>query len=190
MRSGGMPAGSSCALRLDPFALPVQFSASDATADECVRHVELHRERVVVRRAVRGMLMAFNLPVSAFAGVAIRMMPGEGDSEAAVAIVLEHKDPSLALPLFVAADTDDVMAQWHAWSQVLGLPLLVTEEDGTLREPFARLGQVRVERPRPRRRRCSALKRRRPAMLLRRRAGKITGATPVHRAEREIIARN
>ena len=31
--SGGMPAGSSRALRLDPHALPVKFSASDARAD-------------------------------------------------------------------------------------------------------------------------------------------------------------
>ena len=52
MRSGGCPAGSSRALRLDPFALPVRFAASDAAADERVRHVELHRERVVVRRSL------------------------------------------------------------------------------------------------------------------------------------------
>jgi len=48
-----MPAGSSRALRLDPAALPVSFAASDARADERLRHIELGRERVVVRRAVR-----------------------------------------------------------------------------------------------------------------------------------------
>jgi hypothetical protein len=66
----------------------------------------------------------------------------------------------------------------------------VAELDGALREPFARLGQVLVERPRPRRRRRSMLKRRRPVMSFRRKAGRITDATPVHRGEREIIARN
>jgi hypothetical protein len=40
MRSGGMPAGSSRALRLDPFSLPARFAAIDAAADERVRHVE------------------------------------------------------------------------------------------------------------------------------------------------------
>jgi hypothetical protein len=34
------------------------------------------------------------------------------------------------------------------------------------------------------------LKKRRPSILMRRGFGKITRATPVHRGEREIIARN
>ena len=37
MRSGGCSAGSSCVQRLDPFALPVRFAASDAAADERVQ---------------------------------------------------------------------------------------------------------------------------------------------------------
>src|ERR1035437_1859634 len=189
MRSGGMPAGSSRALRLDPFSLPARFAAIDAVADERVRHVELYRERVVVRRSLRGMRMALNMPVSAFAGVAIRVVPGEGGAQCTVTIVLEHKDPSLALPLFVSAETADAFAEWRSWGRVLGLPLLVADDDGALREPFARMGGVRIEHPRPRRRRHSALKRRRPAMPLRRGVGKITAATPVHREEREIIAR-
>ena len=78
MRSGGCPAGSGRALRLDPFCLPARFAANDAAADERVRHVELYRERVVVRRSLRGMRMALNMPVSAFAGVAIRLTAGEG----------------------------------------------------------------------------------------------------------------
>ena len=190
MRSGGCPAGSGRALRLDPFALPLSFAASDAAADERVRHVELYRERVVVRRSLRGMRMALNMPVSAFAGVAIRLSPGADGGEATVSVVLEHKDPSLALPLFISAEADDAFAQWRTWGTVLGLPLLVAEDDGALREPFARIGQLRIERVRPRRRRHNAIKRRRPSMLLRRKAGKLTDATPVHRDEREIIARN
>ena len=189
MRSGGLPAGSSRALRLDPFSLPARFAATDAAADERVRHVELYRERVVVRRSLAGMRMALNMPVSAFAGVAIRLIAGEGEVEPTVAVALEHKDPSLTLPLFVSAETDEAFAEWRAWANVLGLPMLV-EDDGALREPFARMGGVRIERPRPRRRRRSALKRRRPSMPLRRQPGKLTDTTPVHRGEREIIARN
>jgi len=188
MRSGGLPAGSGRALRLDPFALPAQFAASDATADGRVRHVELHRERVVVRRSLAGMPMALNLPVSAFAGVAIRLLPG-GD-ETHIAVILEHKDPALAVPLYVSADADEGLVQWRVWGNVLGLPLLIADADGALREPFARLGQLRIERPRPRRRRRSCLRKRRPSILMRRKAGKITAATPVYRGAREIIARN
>ncbi len=190
MRDGGCPAGSSRALRLDPFSLPLSFAANDAAADERVRHVELTRERVVVRRSLAGMRMALNMPVSAFAGVAIRLNPAEGEAQATVSVVLEHKDPSLRLAVFVSAEADDAFAQWRAWGSVLGLPLLVAEEDGVLREPFARLGQVRIERVRARRRRHNAIKRRRPSMPLRRKAGKLSEATPIHRGEREIIARN
>ena len=189
MRNGGCPAGSGRALRLDPFSLPVRFEASDAAADERVRTVELTRERVVVRRSLAGMRMALNLPVSAFAGVALRLTAGEGGAQGTVAVVLEHKDPALALPLFVSEEADEALAEWRCWGNVLGLPLLV-EEDGALREPFARMGGVRLERVRPRRRRRSALKRRRPSMPLRRGVTRLTDATPVHRGEREIIARN
>jgi Family of unknown function (DUF6101) len=188
MRSGGMPAGSSRALRLDPFSLPARFAATDAAADERVRHVELTRERVVVRRSISGMRMALNMPVSAFAGVALRVQMGEG--EATAAVVLEHKDPSLSLPLFESGEAGEAFAEWRAWGNVLGLPLLVAEDDGVLREPFGRMGRVRVNAVRPRRRRRSALRRRRPSMPLRRKAGKIDKATPVYRGEREIIARN
>jgi hypothetical protein len=189
MRSGGSTAGSGRALRLDPFCLPARFAAKDAAADERVRYVELYRERVVVRRSLRGMRMALNMPVSAFAGVAIRLMAGEDGQPGTVSVVLEHIDPSLALPLFVSIEADDAFAEWRTWGNVLGVPLLV-EDDGELREPFARMGSVRIERVRARRRRHNAIKRRRPAMPLRRKAGKLTDATPVHCGEREIIARD
>jgi hypothetical protein len=189
MRSGGYSAGSGSALLLDPFCLPARYAAIDAAADERVRHVELYRERVVVRRSLGGMRMALNMPLSAFAGVAIRMSSGEGSVAATVSVILEHKDPSLALPLFVSAEAGDAAAQWRIWAKVLGLPMLV-EDDGQLREPFARMGGVRIERARARRRRRNAIKRRRPTMPLRRPMGKLTAATPVYRGEREIIARN
>ncbi len=40
-----------------------------------VRDVELHRERVVVRRRVRGIPMTLNLPMADFLGVALRVIP-------------------------------------------------------------------------------------------------------------------
>jgi len=186
MRSGGYPAGSGRGTRLDPFCLPVRFAARDEAADERIRYVELTRDRVVVRRSLGGMRMALNMPVSAFRGVAIRVAL-EGEAE--VIVELAHKDPGLALPLFVSAEADDAFAEWRSWARVLGLPLLV-EEEGAYREPFARIGQLRIDDPRPRRRRRSMLKRRRSSMVLRRCVGRIGAATPVHCGEREIIARN
>src|SRR6478672_5791307 len=94
MRNGGC-AGSGRALRLDPFGLPVRFSASDAAADGRVRDVELHRERVVLRRSLRGMRVALNMPVTAFDGISLRLVPGEDGAQDILAVVLEHSDPSL-----------------------------------------------------------------------------------------------
>jgi hypothetical protein len=177
-------------LRPDPFTLPVRFETADGTADECRRIVDLHRERVVVRRSVRGIRMALNMPVAAFRGVAVRLI-GDGDTvPVAIAVVLEHRDPDLSLPLFAAAECDDILAEWQSWGRVLGLPLLVADGDGTLREPFPRLGALRVEAPACRRRRRTAIARRRPTRLLRRRPAALAGMPEVHRGEREIIARN
>jgi hypothetical protein len=185
-----MPAGSSRGLRLDPAALPVSFAASDARADERLRHIELGRERVVVRRAVRGIYMRVSLKVAEFLGVAIRIIPPDESSPGAVAVFLEHRDQSLSVPLFVAADGDaDVTAEWQRWARVLGLPLLIPDGEG-FREPFERIGAVRVDAPTPRRRSRSILWRRRPSILRRRKPGRAPSEPRVHRGEREIIARN
>jgi hypothetical protein len=177
--------------KLDPFSLPVRFTAPDEAADERLRVVDLHRERVVLRRSVRGVRMALNLPVAAFRGVAIRMVFADAETApTSIAVVLEHGDPALSLPLFSANECDDIVAEWQSWGRVLGLPLLIAETDGSLREPFARVGALRVQAPTWRRRRRSAIARRRPSRLLRRRAGLLSATPVVHRDEHEIIARN
>ncbi|MGY0571367.1 DUF6101 family protein [Bradyrhizobium sp. RDM12] len=164
---GANPAGSSRNLRLDPLSLPVRFDAHDPRADGYTRQIELHRERVVLRRAVRGMQMAINVRVSDFTGVALR-----GDDEAQT-LVLVHRDPSLSVPLLVSADGDDLAEAWAIWSEIFALPQL----DEGAREPA------------PRRRRRNAIRDRRPKFLMRRRTV-MTRELPVHREEREIIARN
>lgn len=188
--SGATPAGSSRTLRLDPFALPVSFRATDAGADERVRLVELHRERVVMRREVAGIRMAVSLPVSMFLGVAIRVIPPDPSADGAIAVVLEHRDPALSIPLFIAPDGTDALADWQLWGRVLRLPLLVYDDDGICREPFARIGLVRIAKAQPRRRRQSAMRARRPRILMRRKSGRLGERPTVHRGEREIIARN
>ena len=188
MRSGGCPAGSSRVQRLDPFSLPVRFAASDAAADERVRDIELHRERVVVRRSVAGVRMAVNLPLSAFSGVGLEVRTNEAGAHCAV--VLAHKDPGLVLPLFLSREADDAMDEWRRWAAALGLPLLLHDEETGWRDAVARMGRVRISQTRPRRRRRNALKQRRPSLLMYRKPGKLDVATPVVRGEHEIIARN
>jgi hypothetical protein len=94
-----------------------------------VRFIEIHRKRVVMRRSLAGMRMAISLPVSCFLGVALRIIPPDSASEGAVAIVLEHRDAALAIPLFAAPDGKEAVAEWRAWGRVLGLPLLVADAD-------------------------------------------------------------
>jgi hypothetical protein len=183
-------AGSGRPARLDPLALPVRFTASDAVADEAVRHVELHRERVILRRAVQGMRIALNVPVQAFLGVAIRLTPEQNGAPAGIGVFLEHRDPALSIELYSAQNSDDVVAEWQLWSRVLGVPCLVAGSDGVLASPFPMLGAVRFKAPAQRRRRRSAVSKRRPRFLARRRQGVTRNSPLIHQNEREIIARN
>jgi hypothetical protein len=166
--SGINPAGSSRVLRLDPLSLPVSFAAHDVRADGGVRQIELHRERVVLRRAIRGMRMAVNVRVSDFLGVALRRV------DDVQMLVLVHRDPSLTIPLHVGEDEDEIATHWRMWSELFSLPQLQDESH----EPAAR------------RRRRNAIRARRPKFLMRRRIGALLNGASIFRGEREIIARN
>jgi len=155
-------------MRLDPLSLPVSFHAHDARADGFVRQVELHRERVVLHRAVRGMRMSVKLRVSDFLGISVRSIR---DGEM---LVLAHRDPSLNIPLCIASDADELASAWQLWSDVFALPML---KDNS-REPTQR------------RRRRNVIRTRRPKFLLRRRIGGLLDGAKNYRGEREIIARS
>jgi hypothetical protein len=167
--SGINPAGSGRALRLDPLSLPVSFQAHDTRADGGVRRVELHRERVVLHRAVHGMQMAIKVRVSDFLGVALR---GIDDAQM---LVLVHRDPSLTIPLCVSADREELSAAWQMWSEIFALPQLPEDK---AREPASR------------RRRHNAIRARRPKFLVRRRGGDLLNPAGTYQGEREIIARD
>jgi hypothetical protein len=167
--SGINPGGSSRALRLDPLSLPVRFDAHDSRADGGVRQIELHRERVVLRRAVYGMRMAVNVRVRDFLGIALR---GIGDAKM---LVLVHRDPSLTIPLGVSSGRDEIAATWGMWSEIFALP---------------QLPEVKAREPAPRRRRHNAIRARRPKFLVRRRVGNLLNPANIHQGEREIIARD
>jgi hypothetical protein len=167
--SGINPAGSSRALRLDPLSLPVSFDADDARADGGVRQIELHRERVVLRRALHGMQMAVNVRVSDFLGVALR---GIDDVQM---LVLVHRDPSLSIPLGASSDRDEIVAAWQMWSDIFALP---------------QLPEDKASEPAQRRRRHNAIRSRRPKFLVRRRGGDLLNPANLHQGEHEIIARD
>jgi len=185
-----LPAGSSRNARLDPRTLPIRFSAEDASADGRMRTIELDRHRVLLSRTVHGVHMRLNLPLAAFLGVAVRLLPASGQRDEAIAIVLEHRDASLSVPLHLADETDHVIADWQLWAKTLGKKLLVAESDGSLREPFETLGVLMLGRAGERRTRRTALRTRRPKIYRRRACARAMADMAVHRGEREIIARN
>jgi hypothetical protein len=168
--SGINPAGSSRITRLDPLSLPLSFQTHDTRADGGVRRIELHRERVVLHRAIQGMRMAINVRVQDFLGVALRSV----DDEAQV-LVLVHRDPALNIPLCESADREEIVSAWLTWSDIFALPQLMEDHH---------------YEPASRRRRHNAVRARRPKFLVRRRIGNLTNTETVHRAEREIIARD
>jgi Family of unknown function (DUF6101) len=167
--SGISPAGSGRSLRPDPLSLPFRYDAYDTRADDGVRQVELHRERVVLRRAVLGMRMAINVRVSDFLGIALREFAD------AQMLVLLHRDPSLTIPLCTSCDRDEIANAWQLWSDIFALPQL------TEHEPCE---------PALRRRRRNAVRFRRPKFLMRRRVGAPLGPADVHHGEHEMIARD
>jgi hypothetical protein len=188
---GATPAGSGRSARLDPFALPARFKASDAHADGCERLVEVSRERVVTRRTVRGVPMKIATPIQKFRGVVIRIIPPAGDFDGAVAVMLEHADPGLTVPLVVASEGSEIAVEWQTWARVLGLPALVIDADGGLRDPLGPLGHIAAgDEALPRRRGRTLTPRRSLRRLRRKPALRPVSSEPVYRDEREIIARN
>jgi hypothetical protein len=156
-------------LRLDPHSLPISFNAHDTRADGGVRRIELHRERVVVRRALHGMRMAVNVRMRDFLGVALR------DIDDAQMLVLVHRDPSLTIPLCVSSDHGEIASAWQMWSDIFALPQLPEDQ---AREPAMR------------RRRHNAIRARRSKFLVRRRRGDLLNPANIHQGEREISARD
>lgn len=183
------------AVRLDPYSLPQRFRydtgldpRNGQPMGEAAVTLEAHAARVN-RRLPSGIPMAMCLPMAAFEGVALRVIPeADGADDGVVVVELLHRDPQLSLPLSVASGLDDVVADWRAWARVLALPMLLVESDGTWRALETRIGSVVVETARPRRHR-SVMNGRRPRFLVRRKVG-VVPEVPVIVEGREIIARN
>jgi len=142
--SGVQPAGSSRDLRLDPLSLPARFETRDGRADGGSRQIEINRERVVVRRMVRGMRMTLQLRMPEFIGIARRQ------TEDAEALVLIHRDPSLSVPLFLSADIDEIERQWMAWSETKLSPGTdIKDGVGLTRGPHQRVDHKACEQQKP-----------------------------------------
>ncbi len=187
--SGINPAGSGRVLRPDPLSLPFRFDAHDIRADGGIRQIELHRERVILRRAVLGMRMAINVRVSDFSGIALREFADEQ------VLVLLHRDPSLTIPLCTSSDRDEIAAAWQLWSDIFALPQLTERKAFEFKAGGFELWRVRALRVRALRARAAPAAPQRGALApseipdAQARGDSLNPAN-VHHSEREIIARD
>lgn len=173
-------------LRLDPFQLPARVDyAGAARAGTTPQTAVIEADRVVIRRMTgAGVPLYVSVPLRAYRGVLLTAPEGGG---AGVSLRLDHDNGDLAVPLFEAADCDEVIADWQAWSRTLRKPLLIADADGTVYPAEDRLGALAVASPKARRvNRFFA--ERRPRFLCRRKVGGAPSGI-VHR-EDEIIARD
>ena len=162
---------------LTPPDQPRRFVVGDARADGQRRHIELSRERVVIRRGVSGVPMTIAIATRDFAGVSLRLRISD-DAVATYQLVLVHHDSDLTVPLAQAGDESDLHAAWRDWARFFGLPTLVERT----------LGHDTPERPAlpAPRRRGSWITARRPRFLTRRKAGDPSRMTVVDK-EQELF---
>jgi hypothetical protein len=171
MNTGLKPVWAGCNMRLDPFRLPqvVSFAARDDSGDVTFT---IDRRGAVLRRilAMSGLPVTVALPACTFQGVAARAIEDEF-SNVTVTLELLHNDPMLSVPLLVADDFEDISADWRAWAEAYGLPMLLIEADGIARTLEESLGVAIKSLPPKDRRQGKATNARRPRFLMRRKTG-------------------
>ena len=178
---GGAAAGSSRAYRLDPHILPARAPGGAAGTTFII-----DRDQAIVRRPpAGGRATTLAVPLSAYAGVAVRLEPADGGGLRAI-VELLHDDPALTVRLVVADEPETVEADWQAWGRALNLPLIVVAPDGTVTASAEASGGLRIAPATPRRGHAF-FGARRPRFLVRRKPGRRELMVKI--AGREIIAR-
>ncbi|MEO0328905.1 MAG: DUF6101 family protein [Pseudomonadota bacterium] len=166
-------------LRLDPYQSSHQLHIGD-------KFYKLDTKGAVVRKTLScGLPISMALPARAFEGVAARAIEDE-NGKVMVSLELRHRDPELSVPLLFANDMTDVAADWHSWSRLMKLPMLILDIAGNPTPVQRMLGQIMLEEPWERRKRITT-PRYRPNFLRRRQQGVVSTVTKISASE--IIAR-
>lgn len=187
MAMGVQPVWAGHEFRLDPAKLPQKLSYATSSAGGEVTITIDHRG-AVLKRVLENSRLPINmaLPARAFQGVAARAME-TGPESAIVTLELLHTDPDLCIPLRVGQELTEIAKDWHSWSQLLGLPMLLVDADGVTRDLNASAEAIMTEKAYDRRPHAMFTERR-PRFLARRRMGQL-GCRLVVDGD-EIIARN
>ena len=171
--------GSGRGLRLDPYHTSHLLNVGD-------KSYKISRNGVVVKKTMTmGKEITMAVPAKAFKGVAARAIEDE-NGLVTVTLELLHHDPELCVPLLYANDMDDIAADWHSWSRLMKLPMLVVDMENNQTAVTKQLGALMVEDPIARRRRITTVKHR--SNFLRRRKMGVVGKVEKLTAA-ELIAR-
>ncbi len=178
MANNANPAGAG-PMRLDPYKAPHLVELGDKSYKVDVRGA-------VVRKILTcGLSVNLALPNKAFKGVAARAIE-DAQGKVTVSLELHHHDPELCIPLLVADNLDEIAADWHSWSRLMKLPMLIVGSDEIATSVRNMLGEIMVETPWERRKRITTVKHR-PNFLRRRKVGVVGKVEKLTAAE--IIAR-
>lgn len=191
---GALEAGAGRAERLDPATLPVRFdttmSAPPAAGSARVAaRVYLDRDTAIIKRPLAGLPLTLVVPLNVFEGIAVEIRPAGLLGTLVARLFLRHPDPALCLTLREADNAEDLAEDWAGWAEALNLPLQIVEPDGSV-STIQDAAQPHFPARSCLRRKVYALTGHRPRFLNRRKTGRGLALQPVHRGEREIIARH
>ena len=170
-------------MRLDPYHLP----HSVLIGKDGNYSYKIDRNGAVIKRKLGcGLPVSMALPQKAFKGVAAKAID-DGNGKTIFILELHHHDVDCCLPVLVADNLDDIGADWHAWSRLMRLPMLLVDEQNMAKPVRKQLGILKIETSVERRNRLS-MNNHRPWFLRKRKSGTIGKMEKLSAAE--IIARN
>lgn len=157
----------------------------DWRADGGDRRVRVTSSNIHIARRLAGVNMRISVPVPAYQGVLLDLATGP-DGVPSYRLLLAHRDRDLDVLLGETPDGWAAAANWAAWADWLGLPRIApmemdgaTDADADDSRPAAA--------PVPRRG-GSAVSRRRPRFLARRKTGDGARLAAVFSGERVIVS--
>lgn len=186
-------AGASASYPLDPGSLPAIFESraggmSHHKNSSVPVQVHLDRESLVLKgRSVNGPINVV-VGIQTYSGVMVQITPADEAGSVSAKLILKHPEDGLSVVLAETDNPEELASAWPAWSKSLDLPMLVCDLGGAVK-PIEAYSVRTSERPASRRK-LALLTGRRPRFLVRRKVGQMAARHPVHRGEREIIARN
>jgi len=139
-----------CAIEADPYRLPahIKFDVPVPAFSNVAgnRTVSIYKCFVVIVDRVGQQSTTMRIvALQDFDAIVVRVgFSAHGYRQIGSAVYLHHARLGYDLPLYAAGDCRDTAAFWHSFSRVTGLPAMTVDKDGSLVDPFERVGKLHV----------------------------------------------